>query len=346
MRESTWIQSYSGRWPGGTSDRTAVDASWRWPDTRLRRGPSTSGRGLAASGRRRTPVRTGRISPTAISTTSAIGAIAVSQSDPNVIYVGTGEATIRGNVSHGDGVYKSTDGGKSWVERWTDATPAISAMSSSIPTIPIPSTSRHSATPGATNEERGVFRSTDGGTTWAKILYKSDRAGAVDLAIDASNPRILYATIFQVQRHPHTLVRVLARIAASGARLRRWRHLGRDHLASLECSRKACTARSASPLRPPNRAESGRSSSTRMARSTARTTTATPGRTERQGGLRRSSLVLHAHRTPTRATPTPSGFSTAHAGSRSTAARASPSVPTPHGDNHDLWIDPERLATG
>lgn len=137
--------------------------------------------------------------------TSAIGAIAVSTSDPNVIYVGTGESTIRGNVSHGDGVYKSTDGGHTWQNIGLSDTRHIGdiIIHPRNPDIVYVAALGHA---WGTNEERGVFRSTDGGATWDKVLYKSNRAGAVDLAMDPHHPEVLYATIWQAQRHPNALI--------------------------------------------------------------------------------------------------------------------------------------------
>jgi photosystem II stability/assembly factor-like uncharacterized protein len=137
--------------------------------------------------------------------TSAIGALAVAPSAPNVIYAGTGEATIRGNVSHGDGVYVSRDGGHSW--RNTGL-----AESRHIGDIVVHPTNADIAYVAALghawgpNAERGVYRTSDGGTSWQRVLYKSARAGAADIALDPLNPANLYASIWQVQRHPHALL--------------------------------------------------------------------------------------------------------------------------------------------
>jgi len=136
--------------------------------------------------------------------TGAVGAIAVSVSDPNVIYAGTGETSIRGDVSHGDGVYKSTDGGKTWANVGLSDTRHIGRIRIH-PTNP---DVVYVAALGHTwgqNEERGVFRTTDGGKSWQKVLYKSDRAGSHDLWLDPSNPRVLYAAIWQAQRFPNAL---------------------------------------------------------------------------------------------------------------------------------------------
>jgi photosystem II stability/assembly factor-like uncharacterized protein len=136
--------------------------------------------------------------------TAAIGAIAVSDSDPNVLYVGTGEACIRSNVSHGDGVYKSSDGGHTWHNVGLKDTRHIAhlAIHPKNPDIAYVAALGHAWGP---NEERGVFRTRDGGKTWEKVLYKSNRAGAADISMDPHHPDVLFATIWQAQRHPHKL---------------------------------------------------------------------------------------------------------------------------------------------
>ena len=131
--------------------------------------------------------------------TGSVGALAVSESDPNVIYAGMGESTIRIDVSHGDGVYKSTDAGRTWQHMGLDDTRHIGKVRihPTDPNIVYVAALGHAY---GTNEERGVFKSTDGGETWRKVLYKSDKAGAVDLSIDPTNPRIIYATIWETYR--------------------------------------------------------------------------------------------------------------------------------------------------
>ena len=136
--------------------------------------------------------------------TAAIGAIAVAPSDPNVVYAGTGETCIRGNVSHGDGVYRSTDGGKTWSNVGLRDTRQIAKIRvhPTNPDLVYVAALGHAFGP---NEERGIFRSTDGGTTWEKILYRSQDVGACDLAMDPRNPRNLYAAIWQARRFPWKL---------------------------------------------------------------------------------------------------------------------------------------------
>lgn len=134
----------------------------------------------------------------------SIGAVAVSESDPNVIYVGGGEKTVRGNVSAGDGLWRSEDGGKTWKHMGLP-------RSRHIPRIRI-----HPRNPDLvyaavlgdlfqSDTARGVYRSADGGHTWKKILYANADAGAIDLILDPNNPRILYATTWRVRRTPFSL---------------------------------------------------------------------------------------------------------------------------------------------
>jgi photosystem II stability/assembly factor-like uncharacterized protein len=136
--------------------------------------------------------------------TGSVGAIGLSDSDPNTIYVGMGESAIRGNVSHGDGVYKSTDAGKTWKRVGLEDTRQISRIrvNPKNPDIVYVAAQGHVWSP---NAERGVFRSKDGGQTWKKILYRSDKAGASDLIIDPTNANILYAGFWEVYRKPWTL---------------------------------------------------------------------------------------------------------------------------------------------
>ncbi|HET8628523.1 MAG TPA: glycosyl hydrolase [Thermomicrobiales bacterium] len=137
--------------------------------------------------------------------TAAVGAIAVAPSDRNVIYVGTGETTIRGNVSHGDGVYKSTDGGQTWANVGLKETRHIAKIRvhPQNPDVVYVAALGHAWGP---NKERGVYRSKDGGQTWEQVLFRSERAGAIDLSMDPNNPRILYAAIWEAQRYPYKLV--------------------------------------------------------------------------------------------------------------------------------------------
>lgn len=134
----------------------------------------------------------------------AIGAIGVSESDPNVIYVGTGEACIRGNVVGGNGVYKSIDAGKTWKFTGLADTHAIGrlAVNPKNPDIAFVAALGH---PYADNEERGIFRTQDGGKTWQKVLYKDAKSGGIDVVFDPTNANIVFAALWQTRRTPWSL---------------------------------------------------------------------------------------------------------------------------------------------
>ena len=136
--------------------------------------------------------------------TSSIGSVAVANSDPNIIYVGTGEACIRGNISHGDGVYKSLDGGKTWKNVGLHDSRAIGKViiNPANPDIAFVAALGH---PFGPNTERGVFRTLDGGKTWDRVLYKDEYTGAVDLAFDPRNANIVFATLWEARRTPWSL---------------------------------------------------------------------------------------------------------------------------------------------
>ncbi|HXB32004.1 MAG TPA: hypothetical protein VNV35_01225 [Puia sp.] len=144
------------------------------------------------------PVTDGQIA------SSSVGAVAVSESNPDIVYIGMGETELRGNIMQGDGIYKSVDGGKTWKNIGLKNTQAISRIRihPTNPDIVYVSALGH---PFGPNEERGVFKTTDGGTTWKKVLYKSDSAGAEDLALDPTNPDVIYAGIWQVYRTPYKM---------------------------------------------------------------------------------------------------------------------------------------------
>ena len=135
----------------------------------------------------------------------SVGAIAVAPSDPNVVYVGTGSACPRGNISSGDGVYRSTDAGKTWKHIGLRDAGQVGKIRihPDDPDHVYVAVLGHMFGP---NEERGVFRSTDGGETWEKVLFIDDRTGVVDLSMDANNPRILYAGAWAAERKPWSLI--------------------------------------------------------------------------------------------------------------------------------------------
>ncbi|HEU5424205.1 MAG TPA: glycosyl hydrolase, partial [Nitrolancea sp.] len=270
-------------------------------------------------------------------TTSAIGALAVAQSDPNVLYAGTGEACLRGNVSHGDGVYKSTDGGRTWQNMGLADTRHIGdiAVHPQNPDIVYVAALGHAFGP---NEERGVYRSTDGGKSWQKVLYKSPNAGAVDLSMDPHNPRIIYATIWQVRRNFWSLESGgpecgLYKSSDGGDT---WQELTRNEGLPMGVLGKIGVA--VSP------AQAGRVYAIVEANDGALFRSDDGGqkwqRLSEQPGLRwRAWYYMHIFADPLDANTVwvlNGGCWRSIDGGKSFSE-----VPTPHGDNHGLWIDPK-----
>lgn len=136
--------------------------------------------------------------------TSSVGALAVAESNPDVVYAGMGEAAFRGNIIQGDGVYKTTDAGKTWTHMGLADTQIISKIRvhPQNPDIVYAAALGHAYGP---NDERGVFRSKDGGKTWEKVLFRSDKAGAVSLSMDPHHPDTLYAGFWEVYRTPWSM---------------------------------------------------------------------------------------------------------------------------------------------
>ena len=132
---------------------------------------------------------------------SSVGAIAVAPSNHDIIYVGTGEAAPRGDITYGDGVYKSTDGGKTWNHAGLEDTRQIGALivDPDNPDIVLVAALGHAFGP---NAERGIFRTTDGGRSWTKVLYRDQQTGAIDVSFDPHNSKIVYAALWQARRQP------------------------------------------------------------------------------------------------------------------------------------------------
>lgn len=277
--------------------------------------------------------------------TAAVGALAVSESDPNVIYAGTGETTIRGDVSHGDGVYRSTDGGKTWANMGLADTRHIAKIRfhPQNPDLVYVAALGHAWGP---NEERGLYRSRDGGATWEKVLFRSNRAGAIDLSMDPNNPRILYCAFWEAQRTPYSLSS-----GGPGSSLYKstdggdsWTEITRIQGLPEEVLGKIGVA--VSPAQPERvwalieaedgalfRSDNGGETWERVS--------------ESHDLRRRAWYYMHVYADPQ--DPDTVWVLNLQAWKSTDGGRTFSSVPTPHGDNHDLWIDPrnpQRMIEG
>jgi photosystem II stability/assembly factor-like uncharacterized protein len=269
--------------------------------------------------------------------TGSVGAIGLSDSDPNTIYVGMGESAIRGNTSHGDGVYKSTDGGKTWKNIGLADTRQISRIRVHPKNPDIVYVAAQGHVWGA-NEQRGVFRSKDGGKTWEKVFYRSDKAGASDLVIDPTNPNNLYAGLWEVYRKPWTL-----ESGGAGSGIFKstdggdtWSEVTRNP--GLPRGMIGIVGITVSPANPERLWAIVEADEGGVFRSdnSGRTWT----RTNEQRNLRqRAWYYSRIYADPKNADTVyvlNTGFYKSNDGGRTFA-----SISVPHGDNHDLWIAPE-----
>jgi photosystem II stability/assembly factor-like uncharacterized protein len=268
--------------------------------------------------------------------TGSVGAVAVAESDPNVVYAGMGEGCIRGNLSHGDGVYKSTDAGRTWTSVGLRDTRQIGRVRvhPHDPDLVYVAALGHAFGPSA---ERGVFRSKDGGHTWRKVLFVDDKTGAIDLDMDPGNPRVLYAAFWQVVRTPWSF-----ESGGPGSALYKstdggdtWKKIAGEGLPKGPWGRAGVTVSPANPSRVWALIEAEDGGVYRSDDGGA-----TWKRTNNERRLRqRAWYYTHIFADPKNADSLyvlNTGFYRSQDGGRTFTP-----IRVPHGDNHDLWIAPD-----
>ena len=275
--------------------------------------------------------------------TSSVGALAVSESDPNVIYAGMGESTIRTDVSIGDGVYKSSDAGKTWKHVGLSDTRHIGAVvihPKNSDVAYVAALGHVFGEKGGHNEERGVFRTRDGGATWQRVLFVSPDAGAVDLSLDAHNPDVLYTSIWQTHRN-------FWELSSGGPNCGLWRSRdGGDSWSNLTTAKGLESLGLLGKIGvSASRAQPGRVYALIEAK-------LKPGLyrsddfgeswqlVSDNGDLRRRPFYyMHVHADPIEADTVYVNNLSFH---KSTdGGKTWSAIATPHGDNHGLWIDPK-----
>jgi len=267
--------------------------------------------------------------------TASVGAIAVSEADPNVLYVGMGETTIRGNVAHGDGVYKSTDAGATWTHCGLAATRHIAKVRIH-PTNPDCVYVAAFGHVYGTNAERGVYRSRDGGGTWERVLFRSENAGAIDLAMDPHNPRILYAAFWEANRTPYSLTSggpgsSLYKSTDGGAtwaELTNAPGLPKGALGKIGVACSAKSERVWALIEAEGgglfRSEDGGATWEKMS----------DGSDQRQRPWYYTHIIADPTEPDTLWVPNVQLWKSTDSG------HSFQQIPTPHGDDHDIWIDP------
>ncbi len=267
---------------------------------------------------------------------SSIGSLAIAPSDPNVIYVGSGEANIRGNVAAGNGIYKSTDAGKTWVHVWKqEGQIGTMLVHPKNPDIAFAAVLGHAFGP---NAERGVYRTIDGGKTWQQVLKKDADTGASDVCMDPNNPRILFAGLWQARRKPWDMV---SGGPGSGFYASRdggdtWKELGKDEGIPEGIKGKiGCAVAATNSQRVYALIEAEKGGLFRSDDGGESFSLANPHRALRQRAWYYSTLTID----PTNADivwfPQVPLLKTIDGG------KTIQSVPAHHGDHHDAWIDPK-----
>ena len=282
-----------------------------------------------------------------ISTIASVGAIAVAPSDPNVIYVGGGEADLREDWTYGDGMYRSTDAGRTWTHLGLDDARHIAriVVDPRDPDRVLVAALGHAS---GRNTTRGVFRSIDGGKSWQRVLYANDSTGAVDVAMDPSNPRILYAALWHMQRTPWGFTAGNGSLWKSTDGGETWRDLsGNPGIPKNPLGKIGISVSAASPLRiyaniecPPEDSTGGIFRSDDGGASWQRT-----------NGDQRWMVRPWYYNV---VTADPADTNTVYVMNLATwkstdGGRTFTRLRVPHGDTHELWIDPKdsrRMISG
>jgi photosystem II stability/assembly factor-like uncharacterized protein len=338
---------------------SALFAAFRWRSI----GPERGGRSIAVAGSVRRPLEYwfgatgGGVWKTVDGGTtwkpmsdrffgsSSVGAIGVCEADPDVVYVGMGEVQLRGNVMQGDGIWKTTDGGKTWTHAGLSDTHAIGRVRVH-PTDcgrVLVAALGHPYGPG---QERGVFRTTDGGRSWQKTLYRDERTGAVDLVVAPGAPDTVYATLWEAWRTPWSLSSGgpgsgIFRSADGGAtwtELTRNPGLPRDTLGKIGIS-----VSGADPNRVYAIVEADSGGVFRSGDGGATWARVNDERKLRQRAFYYTRVYADPRDTATVYVLNVNFWKSTDGG------KTFKSIRTPHGDNHDLWIaadDPRRMIEG
>ncbi|MBV9773317.1 MAG: glycosyl hydrolase, partial [Gemmatimonadetes bacterium] len=329
---------------------TTLYSGLRWRNI----GPNRGGRSIAVAGSSKRPLEyyfgaTGGgvwkttdggttwkpVSDRSLRSSSSVGALAVCEANPDVVYAGMGETELRGNVMQGDGVYRSSDGGKTWSGVGLTETQAVSR----IRVHPTDCDRVYVSALGHTygrNAERGVFRTTDGGKSWSKTLFRGDSVGAVDLALDPRDPQTLYAGLWEVNRTPWSLSSGGAgsgifRSTDGGAT---WTDLTRNAgLPAGPLGKIGISVSGANPRRVFAIVEAKEGGVFRSDDAGATWTRVNDERKLRQRAFYYTRIYADPRDTATVYVLNVNFWKSTDGG------KTFKSIRTPHGDNHDLWID-------
>jgi photosystem II stability/assembly factor-like uncharacterized protein len=267
---------------------------------------------------------------------SSIGSLAIAASDPNVIYVGSGEANPRGNVAAGNGIYKTVDAGKTWQHVWKqEGQIGTMVVHPTNPDIAYAAVLGHAFGP---NSERGVYRTRDGGKTWQQVLKKDDNTGASDVALDPSNPNIVFAGLWQMRRQPWVMT---SGGPGSGLYISRdagdsWKQLTKNGLPEGTWGKVGVAVAPSNGSIVYASIEAEKGGIFRSDDGGENWTLASPNRLLRQRAWYYSTITISPTNPNELWMPQVPMMKSIDGGRTWTIV---PDIP--HGDNHDLWIDPK-----